>query len=378
MQTVIFDPVAPFPYSLETMRSQAMGGTEATVVRIAEGLDAIVLQHNRVFDDGRYRRAASPVDPTQLVVLREAAAALAQQRRFPRARTWLWLHDLAGPDNGRGARLLGHAANLAAAGITLICVSDFHAAQVRLLLEALPERERPRVVRIYNPVEVAVNGPVSVSSDIPSAAQAAALAQPYDRNKLVFFSSPHKGLEYALHLFRHLHRNNPALRLYLANPGYRSAALVDQPGVINLGALPHQDIIAHLRTALCLFYPNYEYAETFGLLLAESNAVGTPVMTHALGAVDEVLCGEGQILAVPGVRALADSVFWRWPVLRDAGERGLNMLGAARGYRDLLRRWQDGQRPLVGGQPRFAPETVLAAWRAQLKDGNAGGAHRHA
>lgn len=349
MTTLIFDPVAPAPYTLATLRTQALGGTEATVIRVAEGLDALVQQHNRDEDSGRYRAMGAALAPSHLVVLREPAAALVQQQRYPGARTWLWLHDLSGPGTGRGAKLLAHAARLARAGITLVCVSDFHADQVRFLLRALPENERPRVVRIYNPV------------DVPSMP-----AGDYDPDKLAFFSSPHKGLDYALHLFRHLRRHNRALRLYLANPGYRSATLTDQSGVINLGALPHHEIIEHLRSSLCAFYPNYVYAETFGLVLAESNAVGTPVMTHRLGAVGEVLCGEGQLLDVPAVRGIADSVFWHWPRLRAAGERGLNLLGAARPYEDLLRRWQRGGRPQVAGQPRFSLASVLACWREEL------------
>jgi glycosyltransferase involved in cell wall biosynthesis len=354
MTLTIVDPVAPAPYTLDTLRTKALGGTEATVVRVAEGLDAIVRQHNRLADDGRYRKpaAAGEQEPTHLLVLREAAVALEQQRRYRGARTWLWLHDLAGPENGRGARLLGHAAKLAEAGITLVCVSDFHAAQVGGLLRALPAARRPRVVRIYNPVV------------IPAASNGGAAV---DRDKLVFFSSPHKGLDYALHLFAHLRRRNRALRLLIANPGYRSAALAAQAGVVNLGAVPHHDIVAHLRTALCVFYPNYVYAETFGLVLAESNAVGTPVMTHRLGAVAEVLDGDGQLLPVPASRALADGLYWRWPRLRGIVDPVLNGLGAARGYEAMLRHWQDGGRPVVAGQPRFGLPAVLDAWRAELQ-----------
>lgn len=360
MVLTIVDPVAPAPYTLDTLRTQALGGTEATVVRVAEGLGAIVRQHNRVIDDGRYRgpTAASRVigepAPTHLLVLREAAVALEQQRRYRNARVWLWLHDLAGPENGRGARLLGHAAKLAEAGITLVCVSDFHAAQVDSLLLALPAPQRPRVVRIYNPVVIPATPVAGADAEI-------------DRNKLVFFSSPHKGLDYALHLFGHLRRRNRALRLFVANPGYRSAALAAQAGVVNLGAVPHHDIVAHLRTALCVFYPNYVYAETFGLVLAESNAVGTPVMTHRLGAVAEVLHGEGQLLPVPSTRALADGLYWRWPRLRGIVDPVLNGLGAARCYEQMLRHWQDGGRPVVAGQQRFDLPVVLDAWRSELQ-----------
>lgn len=43
-----------------------------------------------------------------------------------------------------------------------------------------------------------------------------------------------------------------------------------------------------MRSALCLFYPQTSFAESFGLVIAEANAVGTPALLHAgLGANEE-------------------------------------------------------------------------------------------
>ena len=52
--TVFFDPSCPKPYDTRTLRNEAMGGSEATLVRIAECLDALVVQHNRTETFGRY------------------------------------------------------------------------------------------------------------------------------------------------------------------------------------------------------------------------------------------------------------------------------------------------------------------------------------
>src|SRR5690348_10745745 len=54
---LFFDPGCPAPYSRLTLDEAALGGTEATVVRIAEALDAVVIQHNRMQAEGRYRPA---------------------------------------------------------------------------------------------------------------------------------------------------------------------------------------------------------------------------------------------------------------------------------------------------------------------------------
>ena len=349
MQMVIVDPVAPRPYGAQTLKEQPLGGTEATVVRIAEALDAIVLQHNRTDDEGRYRPLTADVTPSLVVTLREAAAALAMVERFPAARHAMWLHDLAGPASDRGKKLLGFAPRLAAAGVTIICVSEFHAAEVRSTFASLDAAQRPQVMRIYNPVDVAAAAPTAVDPD-----------------KLVFFSSPHKGLDYTLSLFAHLHARQPALRLYIANPGYLPSVARKLPGVINLGAVPHHVILGHVRSALCTLYPNYVYPETFGLALAESNALGTPVLTHAIGAAAEVLNGDGQMIAVPAIRSLVDSVYWRLPRLRTIGEAALNRLGFARAYADRIDLWRGGGRPVVAGRAEFAIDAVCAHWHTLL------------
>ena len=353
MGLVIFDPVAPHPYSLETLRCAPLGGTEATVVRVAEALDALVWQHNRTVDEGRYRSAWSAANPSVLVVLRDFRAALEAAARFPRARTILWMHDLAGPGHRSGRILLAHAARLAAAHVTLVCVSDFHLRQVQQNLARVPPTQRPGVARIYNPVDVSgVDGG----------------AAPIDRDKLVFFSSPHKGLAHALTAFACLRKANPALRLYLANPGYYPGLAHAPPGVVNLGAVPHHVILRHVRSALCTFYPNFTFPETFGLVLGESNALGTPVLTHGIGATPEVLRGDGQIVQVPRGMLAAERVLRRLPALRPLGQVPFALMGWARVYGNRLREWQEGKRPAVAGRAEFAIERVAGEWRrlAQL------------
>jgi glycosyltransferase involved in cell wall biosynthesis len=351
VRIAIIDPVTPKPYSGATLRDQPLGGTEATVIRIAEALDAIVLQHNRGDDEGRYRVASSTIDPTHVVVLREPAAALDAARRYPDSKILLWLHDLCGPGTARGKKMLDHAVALAEHRVTLVCVSDFHANDVRRNFLALSEGRHPAVVRVYNPVDV---------TDAPDG------ARPTDPNKLVFFSSPHKGLDYTLTIFKQLRARNKHLRLFIANPGYLPSTSNNSPGIVNLGAVPHSVIMEHVSTALCTFYPNYVYPETFGLALGESNALGTPVLTHNIGAAEEVLNGPDQFIRVPAVRNLADSVFWRMPSLRAGGEASLGLLGFSKGYRERIERWQEDGRPAVAGRPEFSTENVVQAWRAVL------------
>ena len=57
MSPVLFyDPLCQQPYDTRTLHTQAMGGTESTLVRVADALGAWVMQHNRTHDWERYRR----------------------------------------------------------------------------------------------------------------------------------------------------------------------------------------------------------------------------------------------------------------------------------------------------------------------------------
>lgn len=352
MQLVIFDPIAPRPYSLEELQRKPLGGAEASVVRIAERLDAIVLQHNRAKDEGRYRGVDASVDPTHLVILREPERAIQIFGRYPTARKYLWMHDLCGPESELGKELAANAIKLSKLGVTIICVSDFQANEARGNFFSVPETQRPIVKRIYLPVDVSdQNG----------------TASGFDPNKLVFFSSPHKGLGYAMEIFSYLHRTNDDLRLYVANPGYRLKELPIRSGVVNLGPVPHHVILEHVRGALCTFCPNYVYPETFGLALAESNALGTPVIAHPIGAASEILLGHQQFIAIPKTRFVADQIYRRFPRVQNYGERLLAAAGSFAEYADKIYAWQSGKRPRVCGRAEFSYESVIGSWQQVLE-----------
>lgn len=351
MKIVIVDPETYKPYSLENLSAEGLGGTEATVVRVAEAMDAVVLQHNRIENAGRYRSMNSQENPSHIIVVRDTLQAIQLAQLHQAAATFLWLHDLAGPDTPRGRTLGECASTLKRLGITLVCVSDFQAADIAKNFRDLAPGDRPAITRIYNPVVVGSE---------------AGGGSGFDRDKLVFFSSRQKGLDYTLYVFSYLHSRNRSLRLYLANPGYYADQDKEIPGVINLGSLPHAQIIEHVRSSLCTFYPNYTFPETFGLVMAESNAVGTPVLAHPVGAASEVLRGDGQILAVPRIRLLSDRALRRFPSMRGVADAILSRIGALRCYEDCIIAWQSGERPLVFTRPEFSLHAIVAEWRHLL------------
>src|SRR6516165_2278582 len=92
MSPVLFyDPVCQQPYDTRTLHTHAMGGTEATLVRVADALGAWVMQHNRTEDWERYARPRRLGGITRVVVNRDSRALPFVREYYPEARVYLWL-----------------------------------------------------------------------------------------------------------------------------------------------------------------------------------------------------------------------------------------------------------------------------------------------
>jgi glycosyltransferase involved in cell wall biosynthesis len=346
---VFFDPVCPIPYSKASLDGGGLGGSEACVVRVAEELDACVVQHCRDTAEGRYRPPFASADVEHAVVSRDARALPEVRRRFPNARLYVWLHDLAAPGSTRAKWLTRTQSSLD--GVTLICVSDFLHARIAAVVDELDSPDAVSIRTIFNPI----------ADDLLPSGEA------IDENKLIFLSSPNKGLSYALTAFQAMREAMPGLRLFVANPGYRELQVREIPGVFWLGKLPNAQAITHARSAFAVFMPNLLLPETFGLVYAEANAVGTPVLAHDVGAAREVLHAANPVLPVRARQRVCARV------TREFGARAPHWLsGAAQSlgvfddYIATLRAWRAGQRPTVVGNPRFRLSEVVREWRRLL------------
>jgi glycosyltransferase involved in cell wall biosynthesis len=348
---LFFDPLCPRPYSEASLRAGGLPGTEASTVRIAEALDAWVAQHNRTEAEGRYHPPGAVAPVRHVVVLRDPRALEAAARLFPGARLTLWVHDRIEPGSSRARWFAAAAAWLRRLQPQVVCVSDYQRERVAATLAGLPGCERLVVRRIYNPVEDGI---------VPDGTQV-------DPSKLVFFSSPNKGLRLALDAFRALRRRMPELRLCVGNPGYKSFAAAGLAGVEWLGSLPHARVLAEARSALCTFSPNFVIPETFGLVFAESRAVGTPVLTHDCGAAREVLGDTCELLPVSwALRAYEAPLHRLGPLWRSVPARLADGLGLFDRYIERIGSWRNGGRPRVGPDPRFRLSVIAAEWRSQL------------
>ncbi len=345
---VFIDPVCPTPYCADELTQGGIGGTEATVIRVAAGLNAVVAQHCRTDTNKSYIPYSAVSHANHLVILRKPHALLEWHARLPTSKPYLWLHDLISPNSRQARELVETAPTLTKIGARIICVSNFHRTQIAAALDCLPVEFRPHVQTIYNPI----------ADDLQPR------ERPYDPFKLVFASQPRKGLDIALAAFRHIHTKDDRYRLHVANPGYRDNAMIKQPGVMVLGALPHAVLLDEMSTALCVFYPNFYYPETFGLVFAESNALGVPVLTHPIGAAAEVLSNSAQLLPVNSrllqARSLSQrtskSLLRHW-ILQVGGRR------AFANYHRIIREWSDNGRPTVSGKEKFRLSHVTMAWK---------------
>lgn len=330
MRSILFyDGVTPKEYNQDSLVNDVLGGTEATVLRIAKGLSkdykVQLQQRHRVgveqdIDGIWYTGLTNDLPnftPHVVITLRDAGHYKQNKLKFPKAKHYLWLHDAV---SGEYQSHLQHHLNGQEA--TILAVSDWHKANItdKLYEECL--KGKIRIKRVYNPI-----ADYCVKTD-----------QPYTNKKLVYFSSPHKGLDNVIKLFGYVRNIDPEFKLIVANPGYFKGVEALPEGVINVGSLTHSEVVNEVRTALCVFYPNTRFAETFGLVYAEANAVGTPVIAHPIGAAREVLSHPHELLDCMDYKAVVDRVI----------------------------KWSKGERPIVSARKEFRLETVLAEWKKLL------------
>lgn len=325
MNILFYDGVCPKEYSHDTLINGVLGGTEATVLRIGEsleglGYDVVYKQRHRTSTTGRFEALDSSLStpPKVVITLRDAGHYISNKKRWPKARHFLWLHDYV---SGEYQQHLQH--HLKDGSAEVIAVSEFHKSNITDALYTLCLKGKIKVKRIYNPIH------------FPDFDSASYLFPQIDERKLVFFSSPHKGLDYTLKMFSYLINIDPTYKLYIANPGYIKGEIESHPNVINLGSLTHIEVIKHVESALCVFYPNITFPETFGLVYAEANSVGTPVLAHPIGAAREVLDpNKGQLIDCRLYKDVVDTVI----------------------------KWGKGSRPDVGVNSKFEIHSIVEDW----------------
>jgi glycosyltransferase involved in cell wall biosynthesis len=351
---LFYDAACPSPYSSASIHTpgSTIGGAESTLIRIAERLSekhrVSVGQHNRTKheqepgDRLQWLTKKEAMDPSlavdSVVVQRRVGDLPLVKRQHPHARSFVWSHDWFKPPPGTLSRA-GFLWRIkvetrfflyAYYRAVEIGVSRTHMENIKdslLQTRAIGRlRDRVRLEYIYNPID----------DDLRPSTESSA----YDPTKLIFFSAPWKGLDMVLETFQAVHKRMTDLKLYIASPGYHQMGPSGQSAsenVVYLGNLTHDAVLREVRNSLCVFYPANLVPETFGLVFAESNAVGTPVLAHPFGAAPEVLTPE----------QLVDA-------------RDIN------GIVDRLRKWREGRRPIVTAKEQFRLRNVAQEWERVL------------
>lgn len=312
VDVAFLDLTTYLPYTPDMLGVVPMGGTESTTCRVAQGLakaglKVAVVQH--CLKEPTISGGITFVPLSEVSILRPRNVVTLRGTvyfdQFPAARKFSWLHDDV------DARVPTMVPALLKHNATVVCVSEWHRREITAALN----EPRINVTSIYNPV------PDSLYSYEKRA---------YDKNKMVWTASPHKGLEEAMPLFKELRKELPEMQLHVFNPGYFASEHHYERGVVLRGPVAPIRLWAEVATSLCVYYPT-NFKETFGLIAAEANALGTPVACPALAGLAETCNNE--MSADPN---------------------------------SLVREWHERGRPAVKGQDRFRIANVVKDWLALL------------
>lgn len=276
MKILFFDTVCPQPYDSLTLETVAQGGTESTVTRVAEALAKLpeytvdVAQKGRLHE-GRWNAHYVPLnklrdDYDRIVLLRDPRPLVWAKKKYPKAKLYLWAHD-------ENYDLMLEASDLIReTGAEIIGVSRYHQSMIyNTFLTELP-KPLPKIKFIYNPIP-----DLKPRLEVPK------------NFNFIYFSSPHKGLELTLEQFNKIKEHTAEATLLLANPGYYTESRKLPSGVYDVGSISHDAVMDHVRSCWAVLHCNSVFPETFGLVHAEANAMGVPVITGGLGANREVL-----------------------------------------------------------------------------------------
>jgi phosphatidylinositol alpha-mannosyltransferase len=123
------------------------------------------------------------------------------------------------------------------------------------------------------------------------------------------FTEPRKGFPVLLSAFTALAQQRPGLRLLVAGPGSEEEALEDVPAdvasrITFLGLVDEVQKARMLRSVDVYVAPNTG-GESFGMILTEALAAGTPVVASDLEAFRRVLDGAGALFPVGSAADLA-------------------------------------------------------------------------
>lgn len=304
LSILFVDSTYPSEYDYTTLSTQGLGGTESSLLHTAKilqnnGLMVSVLQHCRKRDltqqSVRFLTPKTTLKDTfsHIVILRKFPQLQKYQKRFPKAKFYLWLHTYK-------AREYALKRCLTARPFTIICNSKTHSKQIEKVLNQ----------GVFGSLMSLVCKPIKVTycyNPVPNYQQTTKVTTKKN-NQLIFTSAPNKGLEQVLEQFHKLSQSKPELTLLVANPEYNAIAPKKSQNVHFIGSLPKPELLKKIAESLCVFYTQNSFSETFGLVYAEANAVGTPVLAHDIGAAKEILHPQNPLIDAQNFQQIQQTI----------------------------------------------------------------------
>lgn len=337
MKTVLFlDNTYPKAYQSDTLKNEAIGGTEASVIRIAKILSknyqVYVAQKNRDLATKESKTLKfipktdiTKIQPNIIIVLRKYKLLRKMAKLFPQAQLFLWLHTY------KNTEYVFLRAKLSKNKFSIICNSDTHRKHTNQLINT----------SIFGKIFSLFFANINVEFGYNPIPRPEIKTYSKDINKLIFFSSPNKGLKQVLDSFSKISKQLPQLKLYIANPGYKTEIFSPQEKTVVLGSLSHNEMMKHVCESLCVFYPQDTFAETFGLIYAEANANAVPVLAHNIGAAKEILDNNNQLIDVRNINEIIN----------------------------IIKHWQKNY-PKIQYNEKFSDDNILEQWTNIIESNN--------
>lgn len=293
---IVFFPSGCLPFHAKTLEERPLGGMETAVIRLAEALQK--LDHRVLIISGIDNpplshplylpmRAVNDVGPADvLIAVREWKPLLVNMEARQR---FIWTGDSYDQPQTVG---IGDT-RLIETIDRLLPVSNWHGA--RLCEESGFPREKVWVLR---------NG-----IHLPFFAG----EEPRHRKRLIYSSTPYRGLALLPSIFVELKKKHPELELhvfsgykvYEGKDGYADSAVKNYeeligrlsklPGCVIHGNVKQEELAREFMRSTVLAYPN-TFEETSCITAMEAQAAGCAIVTTAMAALPETVGNAGVLI----------------------------------------------------------------------------------